>query len=313
MNREGGFSTAVNILANMKGEAMKTIGSNSLILTMWLMCAVGVGTPDNALADSGSTWEKVVSYFNTDKRPSVETIVEETKEIKDSCQELSADYVIEGAKKTNKLLSVMNSEVREKSWFFFEKTDQDQLKEIVGRVKDLSDFYTKLASNKEAERENIKFYAGAIKKFASEIQQKISDEKSFRQKLQAEQKSLGSMSAGEQRQIKERVLEGRIRMCESRIKMLEGFSQNYQRLTPAMESFSITVERFIFIVEEGAKLYKDGYETLKLSKEIADAYQIIASMKSLDPVSEEVMASWRDMEEIVNTLTQQVQEFGNSL
>ncbi len=148
----------------------------------------------------------------------------------------------------------------------------------------------------------------AIRKFNNTLQRMIPDEEKFRENLKMQYDNIDSSASYslEEKDIKKKGLQKRIAFAEQRIKLLNQFVNNYQRILPVMKSAEKSIDKFIFVVEESADVYTDAYKTLKLQRDISNAYRTIEELKSLDYLSEDMMRSWSDLENIVKALTNQV-------
>lgn len=267
---------------------------------------------DTSFADS--IFDKLKEMIAGKKNLSVEDIVEETLEIKDEVRDLSEDYIIRSIKEYNGLIAEMRSEINSKTWYIFEKTDADRFNLIVDGIGEIKDLYVGLKKKKQNVRERMLSYIEEIRRFEAELSRMIPKEERIKQSLEREYALMDSNHRynAEEREIRKKSLQKRIAFAERRIELLRNFRDNYQQILPVMKNANQSIERFIFVAEESADVYTDAYKTLKLQKDISNAYRTIDELKSLDYLAEDIMKSWLDMESIVRTLTNQVVGFDGS-
>ena len=280
-----------------------------------ILCSAAVwGTTLNASAQSETIFDVLKNKLaGNEKPPSVEEIIQETKEIKDEVKDLSQNYVIESIKKYNKMIADIRTEVNSKSWFIYEKTDAEKFQVILDGIEEMKDFYNRLNKEKQDVRKEMFSYIESVKSFSKELDRKIPEEKREKERLEREYNNIDPKYSAEEKEIKRNGLRKRITFCERRVKILQDFTKNYYKLSPILEDARKSIDKFIFIIEESAGVYNDAYRTLKLQKDISNAYRTIDELKSLDYLSENIMKSWEDLENIVNILSDQVVGFDDAV
>jgi len=261
-----------------------------------------------------SFFDRLKNMLTDEKEPSVEEIVEETQEIKDEVKDLSEDYVIKSIKKYKNLISEMRSEVNSKSWYIFERSDAEKFDIILDTIEEIKDLYVRLKKNKGKVKERMLSYIEDIRNFNDALSHKIPEEERKKKSLKRQYKDIDSDNrySSEQKEIKKRGLKKRITFAERRIRMLHDFKNNYRKILPVMKNADKSIDRFVFVVGESADVYVDAYNTLKLQRDISNAYRTIEELKSLDYLSEDIMKSWSELESIVNVLTDQVVGFSET-
>lgn len=274
-----------------------------LIAILFLFC-----TAEGAFA---SVFDTIKDMIVGEEDLSVQNIVKETQDIKDEVKELSDDYVIKSIKKYNSLISQMRSEVNSKSWYVFKKDDAEKFNIIINGIGKIKDLYVGLKKDKIKVKEKMRSYIEDIKKFNEALKHKIPEEIRIKEDLERQYNSIDSNASytHEEKEIKKKGLQKRIGFADRRIKLRNEFKNNYQRIIPVMKSADKSIGRFIFVIEESADVYTDAYNTLKLQRDINNAYRTIEELKSLDYLSEDIMKSWANLENIVKVLTDQVVGF----
>ena len=267
-------------------------------------------SPWNSSADS-SFFGRMKKIVTGQKDISINDIVDETQKVKDNVKDLSENYVINNIKKYNELISEMKNEVNSKSWFFLKKSDADKFGIILNGVEQIKDFYLGLNKNKVRIKKQMISYVNDIVNFSGEIVAKISKEKLDKGTLERDFEIIDLVNgySQEEREIKRKGYLKRTAFAEQRIKSLFDFKNNYDRILPVMKNTDESIDRFIFVVEESAAVYSDAYRTLKLQKDISNAYRTIEELKSLDYLSEDLKKSWSELEIIIEDLTDQIVVF----
>lgn len=244
----------------------------------------------------------------------VEEIVDETREVKEEIKNLSENYVIENIREYNAIVADIKKEVSSRKWFLFKKDDKDKYTIIFEGIEEIRDFYSELQQEgrKEEVRADLLSHVTSIQQFTKAIPIKIEAEQRTRQALAQELDNLASLAA-EKQEIRQKAVTQRLSLCDRRISMLEGFHQNYQQMQVIMANAEAAIDRFMFTIAESSKVYDDAYRTLKLGHDISTAYQTLEEFKSLDTISQNIMQSWKDLDDIVASLTSQVSEFNTGV
>jgi len=227
---------------------------------------------------------------------------------------LSESYVSQNVKKYNKLISDINADVNGKVWIFWQRDEQEKFQVILGGIKEINDFYADITSEKKkAEvRKAMASSIEEIKKFTVDVAQQLAQEGNDKQALEKELQTLESSSGQTDPQTletKRLSLKKRLELADRRLAMMKQFQSNYSRIEPALQEALGEIERFILVVEESAKFYKDAYRTLKLSHDINAAYKQLEDFQKLEPLSQDLENSWKELENFVLTLTGQIAHF----
>ena len=253
-----------------------------------------------------SVASRALEYVFGEKELTIEEIVDETQEIKDDVKGLSKEYVIDNVKKYNSMTSEMRSEVNSKDWFLFEKEDSEKFEIILDGIGEISDFYNDLAERRDAVKKKLKSYINDIQNFEDTIDNKVANEELINNNLLLDLEKLNiNVSNSKRHKIKKLNLSKRLEFSRRRIEMLVSFKENYSKLLPVMSSANQSIDDFIFVVIQSSSVYDDAYKTLKLQKDINDAYRTLDDLNSLDYLSNDIVKSWSDLESIVDTLSQQ--------
>lgn len=266
-------------------------------------------TSSNAYAKDESLYESIKSMFTEEKQITIHELVSKTKETKEGVRDLSNDYVVTSIEKYNKIISDIRHEVSSKSWLIFNKEDQEKFNIILDGIGKIKDLYVKLRNEKNDVKKLMYSYIEDVTKFNNAIKVKIYEEENLKSILEAEYRKISSGNisySSENKQIKLASLQQRITFAQRRIEMLKDFSNNYRKLLPIIINADKSIDKFIFIVDESADVYTDAYNTLKLQKDINNAYRTIEELKSIDYLSENIIKSWSDLDSIVTILTNQV-------
>ena len=91
--------------------------------------------------------------------------------------------------------------------------------------------------------------------------------------------------------------------------MIRDFRNNYGKLIPEMEKVQSDVDFFILTLQETAKSYEEKYRTAELSLNISNAIDNILELSELSNLTDDIMASWKDLDVILDNLSD-ISNFG---
>lgn len=242
----------------------------------------------------------------------IEQIVEQTRDIQSDIRDLSQNYVIRNIRKYNQMVRDIRSEVAAKKWGLFERDAQEKFAILLAGIKDIRDFYWRILQRNQNGRveSSLLGYVQQVRDFAARIERNLQKERQTRAELEKRLRFLKTCDTGPRETIQRQALQKRLGWCRERIKMTQSFLLEYQNLPGVLEKSAEAIQEFLYVVELSAGVYKDAYQTLKLAKDIRMAYRTVEELRSLEEISEDIMESWQELDQIVGILSREVNRLG---
>ncbi len=242
----------------------------------------------------------------------IEQIVDQTRDIQDDIRDLSQNYVIGNIRKYNQMVQDIHAEVAAKKWGLFEKDEQEKFAILLDGIKEIRDFYWRVLQRNQNGRveKSLLGYVQQVNEFAGRIERNLKHEQDTRADLEERLIFLKKCKTGPRETVERQALQKRLGWCRKRIKMTRIFLNEYQRLPGILEKSADAIKEFLYVAGLSAGVYKDAYQTLKLARDIRMAYRTVEELRSLDQISENIMESWQELDQIVRILSQEVNRLG---
>lgn len=267
-----------------------------IIKILFLFLAIGLLISSCAKKDSVKEIVREIPTISD-----IPKITKETKENVTGLRSLSENYVIKNVKKANKLLADTKKDL-EKA----EKKDKKKaIKIFVENYKEVVEFYRDVTKTEKVEKikeDLLSYYKDTVKFYEDlEIMEKNLgvEKEDYSSKL----KLFGDATSREDK-LKKQTLEQQVKYVGQQEKMIRDFKIHYGKLIPEMEKVQSDVDYFVETLKETSKVYETAYRTAELSMNISNAIDNIQELNELGNLTNDIMDSWKNLDSILDTLTE---------
>lgn len=103
-------------------------------------------------------------------------------------------------------------------------------------------------------------------------------------------------------EMRRRAYSQTINYLRKQIEIWERFLQTHHQIEEEVKKIDKRVERFLTAIELSALVYREGFNTLQLQKDIQDAQALLREIPEIEQLTQEMVASWQTLDSLVEEL-----------
>ena len=230
----------------------------------------------------------------------IRKIAEKTKEIVEEFYTTGATEVFKQIERNLKALDEIINLVENA------KDINAVIDDVIERLEEITVSYEKIARMRPQIEEDLRKQIGKLREMLRRSRNEIENLKREKMELQSKLNNVGMITDPDIRTIKRKSLEARIKLKEKQIQIWQGFLEIQENIRKAVEQADRTITKFLIVLEENGKVYREALNVVKLQRDIQRAAESMVNIAEIGRLTDAMISSWQDFQHLIEMLTVQM-------
>jgi len=178
--------------------------------------------------------------------------------------------------------------------------------DVVDRLEKITVSYENIAKMRPQIEKDLRKQMGNLRELLKKSESEINNLTGEKNKLQIELNNVALIADPDIRAVKRKSLEMRIAFKEKEIQIWQGFLDIQDNIRKTVEQADRTITKFLIVLEENGKVYREALKVVKLQRDIQKAVESMASIAEIGRLTDEMISSWQDLQRLIEMLTVQI-------